>query len=40
MEREKLRIFIPNPHGKDIGFALLLRIIADVGISYEKFKNA
>lgn len=36
---EKLRIFIPNPHGGDIGFKIIKRIVADIDISEEDFEN-
>ena len=39
MKLGKQKIFIPNPHGKDIGIPLLKRIIKQVGISEKKFKN-
>jgi len=39
MERGSLRITIPNPHGKDIGSAILSRIIHDTGISPKEFED-
>lgn len=39
MERRKMKIIIPNPHGKDIGSSLLSQIIRDVGISPGEFEN-
>ena len=33
------KIFIPNPHRKDIGIPLLKRIIKQVGISEKEFKE-
>lgn len=35
----KLRIFIPNPHGGDIGLKIIKRIVADIDISEEDFEN-
>ncbi len=37
LEKGNFKIFIPNPHGKDIGHNLLNRIIDDLGISEDKF---
>ena len=37
--RGKLRIFIPNPHGADIGSKILKRVILDVGISEDGFEQ-
>lgn len=38
MEREQLRIYIPNPHRGDIGVAFLSRIIKQAGISREEWE--
>ena len=37
MRKDDLKIFIPNPHGKDIGIILLNQIIKDIGISKKDF---
>ena len=37
MERGAEKIFIPNPHGKDIGAPLIKAIIEQVGIVLEEF---
>ncbi len=37
MIRNKEKIFIPNPHGKDIGMPILKRIIQQLGISNQEF---
>lgn len=37
MDRGNEKIFIPNPHGKDIGVPLVKAIIQQLGISREKF---
>ena len=39
MERDGHRIALPNPHGKDIGSVLIVRIIREIGISVEDFEN-
>ena len=39
MKRSNQKIFIPNPHRKDIGVPLLKRIIKQVGISEKNFKE-
>ncbi len=39
MKRGNQKIFIPNPHGKDIGVPLLKRIIKQVRISEKDFRN-
>ena len=31
------KIFIPNPHGKDIGLPLIKRIIQQIGIPKDEF---
>lgn len=37
MIKGKQKIFIPNPHKKDIGLPLVKRIIEQVGIPKDKF---
>lgn len=37
MKRNGEKIFIPNPHGKDIGVPIIKSIINQVGISNEAF---
>jgi hypothetical protein len=37
MERGSEKIFIPNPHGKDIGVPLVKAIMAQLGISRDEF---
>jgi len=37
MIRGSQKIFIPNPHGKDIGVPLLRRIIKQIDITVEEF---
>ena len=39
MLRDKLKIFIPNPHGKDIGLKIIKRIIIDINISNKEFNE-
>lgn len=39
MQRGKYKMFIPNPHGKDIGIIILARIIKELGVSVEKFNS-
>ena len=39
MKCRNQKIFIPNPHRKDIGIPLLKRIIKQVGISEKEFKE-
>lgn len=39
MARKNFRIVVPNPHNKDIGSSLLLRIIHDLGIITEEFED-
>jgi len=39
MTHDKLRIFIPNPHGADIGVKIIKRIIVDVGIAEGEFDD-
>ena len=35
----KLKIFIPNPHGKGIGLKIIKRIIVDINISNKEFEE-
>ncbi len=37
LEKENHLIFIPNPHGKDIGIPLLKQIIKQIGINKNDF---
>lgn len=37
MLKEKQKIFIPNPHGKDIAVLLLRRIIQQLNTTVEEF---
>jgi len=37
MERGRLRIFIPNPHGADIGVKIIKKIISDIGVTEGEF---
>jgi len=37
MQRDSEKIFIPNPHGKDIGVPLVKAIIEQLGISRDEF---
>ena len=37
MKRQEEKIFIPNPHGKDIGVPIIKKIINQLKISYQKF---
>jgi hypothetical protein len=39
MEHYDQRIFIPNPHGKDIGAPLLKQIIQQLSITTDEFNN-
>ena len=39
MLRGKLKIFIPNPHGKDIGLRIMKRIVVDINISDKEFEG-
>lgn len=39
MLRDKLKIFIPNPHGKDIGLKIIKRISVDINISNKEFEG-
>ncbi len=37
LEKKSFKIFIPNPHGKDIGKNLVRQMIHDLGISEKNF---
>ena len=37
MQYRRLKIFIPNPHGSDIGSKIIKRIIVDIGISEKEW---
>ena len=37
MMHGKLKIFIPNPHGSEIGSKIIKRIIVDIGVSEKEF---
>jgi len=37
MERDDEKIFIPNPHGKDIGLPIIKKIIQQLKISNQEF---
>lgn len=37
MEKETQRVFIPNPHGKDIGVPLLKQIMKQINIDRDTF---
>lgn len=37
MTKGEHKVFIPNPHGKDIGLPLVKRIIQQIGISKDEF---
>ncbi len=39
MIKGKQKIFIPNPHGKDIGLPLIKKIIEQIGISKDRFSE-
>lgn len=39
MEKEDFKIFIPNPHNGDIGTILLGRIIKEIGIDSDEFRD-
>lgn len=40
MERDSLRVRIPNPHQGDIGVGLLARILRQAGISRDAWEQA
>ena len=35
----KMKIFVPNPHGTDIGSKIIKRIIIDLGLSEDDFEK-
>ena len=37
MERKNLRVSIPNPHGEEIGSALIAELLREIGITTEEF---
>ncbi len=37
MKRSREKIFIPNPHGKDIGLPIVRKILNQVGIDRNKW---
>jgi len=37
MKRGKEKIFIPNPHGKDIGLPIIKKVIQQLKISNQEF---
>ena len=37
MKRENQKIFIPNPHGKDIGVPIIKKIINQLKLSNQEF---
>jgi hypothetical protein len=39
MIRRDVTVRIPNPHGRDIGVALLTRILRQAGISREEWEQ-
>lgn len=39
MKKDVHKIFIPNPHGKDIGIPLLKKIIKQVGVTIDKWNS-
>jgi predicted RNA binding protein YcfA (HicA-like mRNA interferase family) len=39
MVRGDVKVFIPNPHGGDIGIGLLARILGQAGISREEWET-
>ncbi len=39
MVRGELRLTIPNPHGADIGVALLARVLTQAGVSREECES-
>ncbi|MGI8854656.1 MAG: type II toxin-antitoxin system HicA family toxin [Thermomicrobiales bacterium] len=39
MQRDEVKITIPNPHGGDIGVGLLARILRQAGISREEWER-
>jgi predicted RNA binding protein YcfA (HicA-like mRNA interferase family) len=39
MERRGIRVFIPNPHGTEIGVGLLSKILRQAGVSREEWES-
>jgi hypothetical protein len=39
MEKEKLTLRIPNPHHRDIGSELLIRLLKQAGISRDEWEK-
>ena len=39
MKRGDEKIFIPNPHGKDIGLPIIKKIIRQLNLSNQEFLN-
>lgn len=39
MERRGIRVFIPNPHGAEIGVGLLSKILRQAGVSREEWES-
>ena len=39
MTKERQRLTLPNPHKGDIGESLLLRILAEAGVSREEWEQ-
>jgi hypothetical protein len=37
MKKDSHKIFIPNPHGKDIGIPIIKKIIDQIGITSKEF---
>ena len=37
MKRDSIKIFIPNPHGKDIGLPIIKKIINQLKLSNQEF---
>ncbi len=37
MKRDNIKIFIPNPHGKDIGLPIIKKIINQLKLSNQEF---
>jgi len=37
LERNKEKVFIPNPHGKEIGLPIIKQIVRQIGISNQEF---
>lgn len=39
MEKNERRVFIPNPHEREIGVVLLKLIIKEMGITFDEFNE-